>query len=132
MSKQTGSCHCGKVAYEFEGSPITEALECNCSMCGRKGSLLHFIPAEAFTLLTPRSEISTYHFNKGVIDHNFCRTCGVTSFSEGTSPKGDRMVAINARCVDGVDPRALKINFFNGRGAPLEQTGAQSAPGRDV
>ena len=114
MSKHKGGCHCGKVAYEFEGE-IGDVLDCNCSLCAKRGALLHFIPAAAFTLNTPRSALSTYHFNKNVIDHHFCSTCGVASFAEGISPKGDRMVAINARCVDGVDPKALKVNFFNGR-----------------
>lgn len=29
---QTGSCHCGKVAFEVEGSP-DNATACNCSLC---------------------------------------------------------------------------------------------------
>ncbi|HET7812668.1 MAG TPA: hypothetical protein VFL16_18995 [Steroidobacteraceae bacterium] len=33
-----GGCQCGKVAYEVEGE-ITEAYACNCSRCGRLGSL---------------------------------------------------------------------------------------------
>jgi hypothetical protein len=117
MGKHQGSCHCGQVAYEFEGGDITEGMECNCSMCGRKGSILHFIPAAAFTLKTPRETISTYKFNKHVIDHHFCAKCGTAPFSEGTDPKGNRMVAINLRCVDGIDPRALKITHFDGRQA---------------
>lgn len=115
MSIHSGSCHCGKIAFEFESDPITEGLECNCSMCGRKGAIMHFIPASAFTLKTAREDIATYHFNKHVIAHNFCPTCGVAPFSEGENPPGNKMVALNLRCVDGVDPRALKINFHDGR-----------------
>ena len=114
MSRQTGSCHCGNVAYEFEGD-IGDVLECNCSICAKKGALLHFVPAAAFTLKTPRSALSTYHFNKGVIDHHFCGKCGVASFGEGTDPKGNRIVAINVRCLDGVDPASLKVVHYDGR-----------------
>jgi hypothetical protein len=109
-----GSCHCGKVAYEFESGPITEGLECNCSLCGRKGAVMHFIPRSSFALKTPRDAIKTYRFNKHVIDHHFCPDCGVAPFSEGIDPKGSKMVAINLRCVEGVDPRTLAIRFHNG------------------
>jgi len=114
MATHNGSCHCGKIAYAFESDPITEGLECNCSMCGRKGNVMHFVPATAFTLKTPRENVSTYKFNKHVIAHHFCADCGVAPFSEGSDSKGNKMVAINLRCVEGVDPRALKINFHNG------------------
>jgi hypothetical protein len=114
MTTHKGSCHCGKIAYEFEGGPITEGMECNCSMCGRKGTILHFVPAASFTLKTPRENLRTYLFNKHVIAHHFCPECGVSPFAEGSDSKGNTMAAINLRCVEGVDPRALKIHFHNG------------------
>jgi len=113
MATHSGSCHCGKIAFDFEGGPITEAMECNCSICRRKGTLLHFVPATAFTLQTPRADLATYRFNKHVIAHHFCATCGVSPFAEGDSPSG-AMVAINLRCVDGIDPRNLTIRFHDG------------------
>jgi len=35
----TGSCHCGKSAFDVEGER-KGAMACNCSICSRKGSLL--------------------------------------------------------------------------------------------
>jgi hypothetical protein len=113
MAKHKGACHCGSIAYEFEGE-IGDALECNCSLCAKRGALLAFYPATAFTLSTPRETMATYHFNKNVIDHHFCPTCGIAPFSEAQN-KGVKMVAINLRCVEGVDLQALKINRYNGR-----------------
>ena len=81
-----GGCHCGGIAYEFEGE-ITEAMECNCSLCAKRGGLLHFIPATAFTLKSPRENVSTYIFNKHAIDHHFCANCGIAPFSEGANPQ---------------------------------------------
>ncbi len=38
--KYTGSCHCGKTQYEVEGQ-LDSVVECNCSMCRRKGTQLY-------------------------------------------------------------------------------------------
>jgi hypothetical protein len=114
MAKHKGGCHCGAIAYEFEGD-VGEAVECNCSLCAKRGGLLAFVPASAFTLLTPREALGTYHFNRNTIDHHFCPTCGVAPFSETEHPKGTKMVAINLRCVDDVDPAKLTIKHVDGR-----------------
>jgi hypothetical protein len=114
MTTHTGGCHCGKIAYEFEGD-IGAVMDCNCSLCQKRGGLLHFIPAGSFRLTSSRENLATYHFNKHAIDHHFCPTCGISPFSEGKTGKGETMVAINARCLEAVDPRALEIKFFNGR-----------------
>ena len=111
---QKGGCHCGKIAYEFEGE-IGAVLECNCSLCEKRGGLLHAVVASQFTLKTPRENLGTYKFNKHVIDHHFCPNCGISPFSEGTGRNGEKMVMINVRCVDGVDPHALNVRTFNGR-----------------
>jgi hypothetical protein len=114
MTTYKGGCHCGRIAYEFEGE-IGEVLECDCSLCAKRGSLLHFVPGAQFRLTTPREALSTYHFNKKVIDHHFCPHCGVSPFSEGKDAKGAKMAAVNMRCVEGVDPKSLKVRFFSGR-----------------
>ncbi len=110
----TGGCHCGKIAYSFEGE-IGEVLDCNCSLCQKRGGLLHFIPESAFTLKTARDGMGTYQFNKRHLHHHFCKTCGIVPFTEGADPKGNKMVAINVRCVDGLDIPGLTIKPFNGR-----------------
>ncbi len=63
--KYKGSCHCGRVAFEVEGT-IESGLACNCSICHRKGSLLWFVPRDKLRLVTPESSLSTYTFNKHV------------------------------------------------------------------
>ena len=111
-----GSCHCGNVAYEVEGT-IDTALACNCSMCQRKGSLLWFVPRAQFRLRTPEDAAATYTFNKHVIKHRFCPTCGIHPYAEGVDAKGNPMAAINLRCIDGIDLAALPVQEFNGRDA---------------
>ena len=109
-----GSCHCGNIAFEVEGE-LTGAMACNCSICSRKGSLLWFVPRDKLQLLTPEKDMSTYTFNKHVIQHRFCPTCGMHPFGEGTDPKGNKMAAINIRCLEGIDLAAVPVNHFDGR-----------------
>ena len=102
-----GSCHCGKVTFEVEGE-FSEAMECNCSHCSRKGFLLWFVPREQLNLRTPLEELTSYRFNKHVIDHRFCAVCGCEPFGFGTTPDGKAMAAINIRCLEGVDLATVK------------------------
>lgn len=109
-----GSCHCGQVAYDVEGE-IQGALACNCSMCQRKGSLLWFVPRAQFRLRTPEDAAATYTFNKHVIKHRFCPTCGIHPYAEGVDPKGNPMAAINLRCIEGIDLDAIPVQHYDGR-----------------
>jgi hypothetical protein len=112
-----GSCHCGNVAFEVEGT-IQGVISCNCSMCQRKGSLLWFVPRDKLKLLTPENNASTYQFNKHVIDHRFCARCGIHPYAEAKDPKGNRMAAVNIRCLEGVDLAAIPVTPFDGRSKP--------------
>jgi hypothetical protein len=109
-----GSCHCGAIRFSAEGE-IGQLIECNCSMCSRKGSLLWFVPRDQFTLETPEKDVSTYLFNKHVIAHKFCAKCGIGPYALGTDAKGNEMAAINVRCLEGVDLGTLKRVPFDGR-----------------
>jgi hypothetical protein len=76
---------------------------------------LGFVPESRFRLLAGSDALTDYQFNKKAIHHLFCKTCGVSSFSRGEAPGGGRMVAINVRCLDGVDAAGLKPRAFDGR-----------------
>jgi len=112
--KYQGSCHCGKIAFEVEGT-LEGVMACNCSICQRKGSLMWFVPRDALTLKTPDEAVSTYTFNKHKIRHRFCATCGIHPYGEAQDPKGNAMAAVNARCLEGVDLSALPVTQFDGR-----------------
>ena len=112
--KYKGSCHCGKIAFEAEGD-VKAAMACNCSMCSRKGSLLWFVPREQLTVLTPEKDIGTYTFNKHVIKHRFCPTCGMHTHGEGKDKDGNKTAAVNLCCVEGIDLSTLAVRRFDGR-----------------
>jgi hypothetical protein len=109
-----GSCHCGKIAFEVEGE-FTGAMACNCSICSRKGSLLWFVPRDKFHLVTLPAGVGTYTFNKHVIKHHFCQTCGIHPYAEGVDPKGNPMTAINIRCLEDIDLATVPVKNFDGR-----------------
>jgi hypothetical protein len=108
-----GSCHCGQIAFEVEGE-VTEVLDCNCSICSRKGSLLWFVQRDKLRLTTPEKNLSTYSFGEHTIKHYFCSKCGIHPFGEGTDPSGNRMAAINVRCLEDFDFSSLPVKHFDG------------------
>src|SRR3954454_17237452 len=109
-----GGCHCGAVRYRVELDLTKPVIQCNCSICLRTGTLLAFVPESRFTLEQGEQNLSDYQFNKKVIHHLFCKTCGVRSFARGVGPNGP-MVAINTRCLDDVDATTLKAHHFDGK-----------------
>jgi hypothetical protein len=44
-----------------------------------------------------------------------CPDCGIEAFARGKAPDGKEMVAINVRCLDGVDLTALSRTPIDGR-----------------
>ncbi|HVY46708.1 MAG TPA: GFA family protein [Minicystis sp.] len=109
-----GSCHCGAVRYAVTMAPPEKAMSCNCSICSRNGWLLTFVPRSAFELRTGEDALQDDQFGKKHIHHLFCRTCGVRSFSRGAGPGGQEMVAVNLRCLAGLDATALPVQTFDG------------------
>jgi hypothetical protein len=110
-----GGCHCGKVRYRVSADLGAPAISCNCSICSRTGTLLTFVPSDQFTLEQGEGALTDYQFNHKVIHHLFCSTCGVRSFARGKMPDGTPMVAINARCLEGVEPEKLSVRHYDGR-----------------
>src|SRR5450631_4436331 len=112
---KSGGCQCGKVRYQVE-LEIGEVIACNCSRCGRLGSLLAFAPAGKFELISGADDLTTFEFNKHVIQHKFCKSCGIESFAMGRNPKtGEPMVAINVRCLDNIDVGTLSVKSVDGK-----------------
>lgn len=111
----TGSCHCGAVRYQAKLDLAGPVISCNCSMCGRSGTLLTFIPSDQFTLVSGEDHLVDYQFNKHVIHHLFCRVCGIKPFARGKSKTGQDTVAVNARCLEGVDLEQLNVQRFDGK-----------------
>lgn len=112
--KYSGFCQCGKVSFDVDMT-IGKVIACNCSRCRRVGSLLAFADKDKFELKSGRDALTEFQFNKNIIHHYFCKTCGIQSFSEAVNPKtGAPTVAVNVRCLDGVDPDSFEVMKFDG------------------
>ena len=111
--KHTGSCHCGQVAFEVEGN-IEGVLSCNCSMCQRRGSLLWFVPRAQLDVTQGGDKLATYTFNRHVIQHHFCPTCGIHTYGEANDPKGNPVAAVNLRVIEGLDLSKIPVHHYDG------------------
>jgi hypothetical protein len=110
----SGGCHCGLVRFDVTAD-LSRVVDCNCSLCIKRGALWTFVPAEQFALRAGAGELVDYQFNKKVLHNLFCGQCGVGSFSRGQAPAGGEMIAINVRCLDGVDITSLSPVPLDGR-----------------
>jgi len=107
-------CHCGRVRYEAK-SDLTQVVDCNCSICIKRGALWTFVQAPQFKLIQGADALTDYQFGQKKLHHLFCQSCGVGAFSRGLAPNGDDTFAVNVNCLDDVDVAALKPTPFNGK-----------------
>jgi hypothetical protein len=79
------------------------------------GWLLTFVPVSQFRLISGEDDLTDYQFNTKNVHHVFCRHCGIRSFGRGKRRDGSEMIAVNVRCLDGVEPSALEVKHVDGR-----------------
>jgi hypothetical protein len=107
-----GQCHCGRVRFRVRGE-LEQTVECNCSICGKKGFLHLIVPPSDFELLAGEDELTTYQFNTNTAKHTFCRHCGVYPFY--TPRSHPDKVDVNVRCLVGVELGRLEPTPFDGK-----------------
>lgn len=114
MNTYKGSCHCGRVQFEVV-TDLDTAVECNCSICTKKGVLHHRVAPEQFTLLSGFDALTLYQFDSKIAKHWFCKYCKIHPFSNPRAAPA--MYSINVRCLDDLDLEKanLEIRRFDGR-----------------
>ena len=106
-----GSCHCRKVPCEVDAD-ITYGIDCNCSLCHRRGALWHGAGEKSLRILTGEPDLTLYQFNTMTAKHYFCSHCGVAPFIR---PRLDPTKwAFNVRCIEGVDLNDIEVRHFDG------------------
>lgn len=114
MKTYHGSCHCGAVTFEVDAD-LSKLGNCNCSMCGKKGSVHHRVPEDRFRLLSGEDSLRTYQFNKKIATHFFCQNCGIHTYSHPrTAPE---KFNINVRCLNDFDLQndEYELSHFDGK-----------------
>ena len=115
MARYSGSCHCGRVRFEVEAD-LDHVRVCDCSICRRRGALIHRVAEEALELLSPIENLTTYKFHTRQATDYFCTECGVMPFRRPrTAP---HLWGINVRCLDGADLDALRVERVSGSRLP--------------
>ncbi len=115
MHTLEGGCHCGAVRFRVTVGDDAEIIDCNCSICTKKGILHLIVPEERFTLLRGDDALAVYTFNTRVAKHTFCKTCGIHAFYRPRSHPD--AWDVNVRCLDdaaGVLAR-FPVKKFDGR-----------------
>jgi hypothetical protein len=108
----TGGCHCGAVRFRVRVS-TWRLVDCNCSICTKKGFLHLIVPKGAFIEETDHGALAEYRFNTGTARHWFCKRCGIAPFYAPRShPEG---ISVNARCLDAPDLGRFAIEPFDGQ-----------------
>ena len=88
-------------------------MDCNCSICAKKGFLHLIVEPSKFELLRGEADLTTYTFNTGIARHTFCSTCGIHPFYVPRSHPDK--IDVNVRCLEGVDLAQIKITPFDGQ-----------------
>src|SRR5579859_3144782 len=93
-----GSCHCGAVRWQFEGTPES-ATACNCTICRRYGVLWAYdFEGEGIKTSGP-----TQIYSRGkAIGFHFCPVCGCVAFWRAlvVNEDGRRRIAVNLRLTE--------------------------------
>jgi hypothetical protein len=110
-----GSCHCGAVRFEVDAD-IDHVRVCDCSICRRRGALIHRVPLGDLRMLTPMEDMSLYTFHTHTARDWFCPTCGILPFRKPRT--ADDVWGVNVRCLEGVDLDAISIKRVYGSRLP--------------
>jgi hypothetical protein len=111
MPLYQGSCHCGRIRFEVDAE-IDHVRVCDCSICRRRGALIHRVQPEQLRLLTPLEETVLYQWNTHTARDYFCPTCGILPFRRPRT--GPHLWGINVRCLEGVDLDAIPVRRVSG------------------
>jgi hypothetical protein len=106
-----GSCHCGKVRFEVDAD-LDHVRVCDCSICRKRGALIHRVAPNELRLLTPLDGLSLYQWHTMTAKDYFCPTCGILPFRRPRTKED--VWGINVRCLEGVDFTTLPVRHIHG------------------
>ena len=72
-----------------------------------------YIEPARFSLVRGKAYLNLYQFGDRLVNHYFCRNCGIYVFHDATTRPG--YFRVNLGCVEGVDPLSLEISLVDGK-----------------
>jgi hypothetical protein len=120
----TGSCHCGGTRFEVD-LDLDHVRVCDCSICRRRGALIHRVPEDALRVLTPLDldALTLYQWHTFTARDYFCPKCGILPFRRPRTRTPREIEegveefngwAVNVRCLDGIDLEGIPIRRVYG------------------
>lgn len=106
---------------------IDHVRACDCSICRRRGALMHRVPEERFRLLTPLAELTLYEWHTRSAKDYFCPVCGILPFRKPRELTDDELAqgmqpftgwAVNVRCLEGAKLDDIPIKRIHGSRLP--------------
>jgi len=111
------SCHCGAISLDAD-IELDNLMTCNCSLCGRTGAFMAFVPISKLSNITGEANLIDYQFGPKRIHHPFCKTCGARPFARGPGHDGQEWAMVNVRCIEGLDVHTLEVaRRYDGKSA---------------
>ncbi|ORX83514.1 proline-rich protein 6 [Basidiobolus meristosporus CBS 931.73] len=114
LVEKKGSCHCGRVRFTVDLPTEVTVVDCNCSICQRKGGP-HLIVSQSRFRLDPESDqfLTKYQFGTKTAQHFFCNVCGVHPFSiPRSNPDG---WDLHVGCLEDVGDIQITVEPFDGQ-----------------
>ena len=111
MQTYRGSCHCGRIRFEVDLN-LDHVRSCDCSLCRKRGALLHRVDDDHLRVLTPLGDATLYQWHTRTAKDYFCPICGVLPFRRPrTAP---HLWSVNVRCLEGVDLGSIPVQELQG------------------
>lgn len=101
MKTYTGSCHCGRVAFQAALDLSAGTMRCNCSYCRKMRVWIVRAPLSEFRYLKGGEDVTSYRTRAdGEGEFQFCPTCGVRIGTRFDRPNGRRTFNIEVGVLD--------------------------------
>jgi len=122
MKTYQGSCHCGRVRFEVD-LDLDHVRSCDCSICRKRGALIHRVEADHFRLFSPLQDLTLYRWHTLTAEDYFCPKCGILPFRRPRPRTAQEIAegvpefhgwAINVRCLEGVDLDGIPVKRVDG------------------
>lgn len=124
MKTYQGACHCGAFKFEVD-MDLDHVRRCDCSVCRRRGALIHRVSADCLRMFSPLETLKAYEWHTRTAKDYFCPRCGILPFRRPSAPTREELAegkqafsgwAVNVRCLQDIDVDSIPVvSIFGSR-----------------